>query len=377
MSLRHLKAVTLQEIRHILRDRITLTLVVLMPTFLLVILAYAVTADIRHVPIAVLDQDRSRASRAFIQQLTAGEELDLAAQVLSPDEIESILLRGDAKAAIIIPPDFERGLTALRGLPLQVLVDGTEPQSGGFAVEQIERRAESFAATLLAGQLQARGLRVESLQPVDLRVRTWYNPNLKASVDLVPGLLSIVIGLPGLSVALTLAREREHGTLEQLLATPVSRAEMLVGKMAPYVLSGLLNVVLTTAVALLWFRVPLNGSFAVYLLLSAAFFVAILSLGMIIGVFIRTQAAALALSMLVILFPGFFLTGIFFPSTAMPAIVRAEALALPGTHYAIITRGVFVTGIGLDVLWPNGLALLGMGLAYTGVAALFFRKKLG
>jgi ABC-2 type transport system permease protein len=376
VSLRHLKAVTLQEIRHIMRDRTTLVLVTLMPTFLLFVLAYAVTADIRHVPIAVLDQDRSATSRAFIQQITVGNDLDLHAQVAALDDVKNLLLQGAVKAAVVIPPGFERELVTLQDLPLQVLVDGTEPQSGGFAVEQISRRAESFATQRLAAQLQARGLSTESLQPIDLRVRVWYNPNLKASVDLVPGLLSIVIGLPGLSVALTLAREREHGTLEQLLATPVSRAELLVGKMLPYVFSGLANVVLTTAIALVWFRVPFNGDFLIYMLLSTAFLFAILSLGMIIGVFIRTQAAALALSMLVVFFPGFFLTGIFFPIASMPAIVRNEALALPGTHYAIITRASFITGAGLDVLWPYGLALLAMGVAYTGVAAVFFRKKL-
>jgi ABC-2 type transport system permease protein len=376
VSLRHLKAVTFQEIRHILRDRTTLLLVTLMPVFLLFVLAYAVTADIQHVPIAVFDQDRTSSSRAFIQQITIGKDLDLHAQVQSPADIENLLLHSAIKAAIIIPPGFERDLVALRSLPLQVLVDGTEPQSGGFAVQQISRRAEDFVMRAMSAQLQAHGLSVAALQPVEVQTRIWFNPNLKSSVDLVPGLLSIVIGLPGMSVALTLAREREHGTLEQLLATPVSRAELLVGKMTPYVVSGLANVVLTTAIAMVWFRVPFNGNFLLYMILSTAFLFAVLGMGMIIGVFIRTQAAALALSMLVIFFPGFFLTGIFFPTAAMPAIVRSEALALPGTHYAIITRASFITGAGLDVLWPYGLALIAMSFAFTGIAAIFFRKKL-
>ena len=376
MSLRHLKAVTFQEIRHIMRDRTTLVLVTLMPVFLLFVLAYAVTADIQHVPIAVLDQDRSASSRAFIEQVAIGQDLDLHAQVQSPADIESLLLHSAVKAAIIIPPGFERDLVALRSLPLQVLVDGTEPESGGFAVQQISRRAEDFVTRAMSAQLQAHGLSVEALQPVEVQTRIWFNPNLKSSVALIPGLLSIVIGLPGMSVALTLAREREHGTLEQLLVTPVSRAELLVGKMTPYVVSGLANVVLTTAIAMVWFHVPFNGNFLIFMLLSTVFLFAILGMGMIIGVFIHTQAAALALSMLVIFFPGFFLTGIFFPTEAMPAIVRSEALVLPDTHYAIITRASFITGAGLDVLWPYGLALLVMSFAFTGIAAIFFRKKL-
>jgi ABC-2 type transport system permease protein len=194
---------------------------------------------------------------------------------------------------------------------------------------------------------------------------------------LVPGLISMVLGFPALSVALTLAHEREHGTLEQVMATPVGRVELLLGKIIPYVVVGLINVIVIPALAMVAFHIPFNGSLPVFFVLSAVFLFAILSMGMIIGVFIRTQPAALALSFLVIFFPGFFLTGIFFPVASMPEIMRMEALALPGTHYAIITRGVFLPGVGLGVLWPYGVMLIGLGIAFTAVGALFFRKKLG
>jgi ABC-2 type transport system permease protein len=147
--------------------------------------------------------------------------------------------------------------------------------------------------------------------------------------------------------------------------------------MIPYVIVGLINVIVIPALARLAFHIPFNGSFALFFLLSALFLFAILSMGTIVGVFIRTQPAALALSFLVIFFPGFFLTGIFFPIVSMPEMMRMEAMFLPGTHYAVITRGVFLPGVGLDVLWPYGVMLVGLGFAFTGVAALFFRKKLG
>ncbi|MFL7894041.1 MAG: ABC transporter permease, partial [Anaerolineales bacterium] len=228
----------------------------------------------------------------------------------------------------------------------------------------------------LSNQIQALGLDVDSVQSFDLRVRTWYNPSLKSRVDLIPGLISMVLGLPALSVALTLSHEREHGTLEQLLATPISRIELLLGKMIPYIFFGLLNVILIPIIAIAWFRIPFNGNFLLYLLLSTIFLFAILGLGTIVGVFMRTQAAALALSFLVIFFPGFFLTGIFFPIVSMPEMMRLEALALPGTHYAIITRGVFLPGVGLEVLWPYAIMLIVLGLVFIAIAALFFRKKL-
>ncbi len=375
MSLRHVWAVVRKEILHIFRDRMTLVLVLFTPTLLLLVMAYALTVNLEHIPIAVLDLDRSPTSRTFLQQITSGQDLDLYAQVESQADIEMMLMRGEIKAAIIIHPEFAKDLLALRGLPMQILIDGTEPESGAFAVDHIYWRAEEFINTVLINQIQ--NVQVDSLQPIDLRVRTWYNPGLKPQIDLIPGLISMMLGFPALSVALTLAHEREHGTMEQLMVTPVGRAELLLGKMIPYIIVGMINVVLIPVIAMVWFRVPFNGSFFLFFILSAIFLFSILSMGIIVGVFMRTQAAALALSFLVIFFPGFFLTGIFFPIASMPEIMRLEALALPGTHYAIITRGVFLPGIGLDVLWPYTVMLFFLGIAFTVVAALFFRKKLG
>jgi ABC-2 type transport system permease protein len=377
MSLRHLLAIIRKEINHIMRDRATFILVLLTPITMLFLMAYALTVDIEHVPVAVLDHDRSTTSRAFVQRITEGKDLDLYAQVNTLEEVEDLLLRSEIKAALVIAPTFEQDLLSLRGMSLQIVIDGTEPESGGFAVEHIGGRAEKFLSEALASYVQTLNVSLDSLQPIDLRVRTLYNPSLKPRVDLIPGLISMVLGFPALSVALTLAHEREHGTLEQVMATPVGRAELLLGKMIPYVIVGLINVIVIPAIARLSFHIPFNGSFLLFFLLSAVFLFALLSMGMIIGVFIHTQPAALALSFLVIFFPGFFLTGIFFPIAAMPEIMRMESLGLPGTHYAIITRGVFLTGVGLDVLWPYSVMLVGLGIAFTAVGALFFKKKLG
>ncbi len=374
MSLRHLRAIVRKEIHHILRDRATFILVMLTPLAMLFIFAYALTVDIKHVPVAVLDYDRSSTSRAFVRRVTEGEDLDLYTYVDSLDEIESLLTWGEIKAALVIGPGFEHDLRAWRGIPLQVIIDGTEPESGGFAVEQIGGRAEAFVSDRLAAQIEGQAI---SLQPIDLHVRALYNPDLKPRVDMIPGLISMMLGFPALSVALTLAHEREHGTLEQVMVTPVGRAEFLLGKMIPYAIVGLANVIVMPAIARVTFHIPFNGSFSLFFLLSAIFLFAILGMGMLVGVFTPTQPSALALSFLVIFFPGFFMTGIFFPIASMPEMMRVEALSLPGTHYAVITRGLFLPGVGLDVLWPYGVMLVGLGLAFTAVAAFFFRKKLG
>ena len=377
MSWRNIRAVVIKELQHIARDRATLILVLITPTVLLVIMAYALTVDLEHIPIAVLDRDRSSVSRQFIQQITAGKDLDLYTQVSSVDQIERLLINGEIKAAVVIAPDFSEQLLNLQGLPMQIIIDGTEPESGGFAVDHISQRVERFIREVMGNQMQVLGIPEEALLPIDLRLRAWYNPRLEPRVDMIPGLISMVLGFPALSVALTLAHEREHGTLEQLMVSPIGRADLLIGKMIPYILVGLANVLFMPPLAMVWFNVPFHGNFALFVLLSAFFLFAVLAMGIVIGVFMRTQAAALAVSFLLIFFPGFFLTGIFFPIVAMPEIMRMESLFLPGTHYAVITRGVFLPGVGIDVLWPYAVMLAGLGVIFTGVAALFFRKRLG
>jgi ABC-2 type transport system permease protein len=377
LSFHHVWAVVRKEVNHIFRDSYTLSLVLFTPTLLLLFMAYALTVDLEHIPIAVIDYDRSQASRAFINQITAGKDLDLYAQVDSMDEVEHMLMLGQIKAVVIISPDFTEDLLSLHGVSLQIIIDGTEPESGGFAVDHIGLRAGEFIGSLLAERFGSLGLSLASFRPIDLRIRTWYNPSLKPRNDLVPGLISMVLGMPALSVALTLAHEREHGTMEQLMATPIRRTELLLGKIIPYIFVGLANVIIIPVLAMLWFHIPFNGSFPLFFVLSAIFLFAILSMGMLVGVFMRTQAAALALSFLLIFFPGFFLTGIFFPIASMPEIMRLEAFGLPGTHYAIITRGIFLTGIGIESLWPYAVMLLLLGFVFNGIAALFFRKKLG
>ncbi len=373
MSLRHLIAIVRKEVRHILRDRSTFVLVLVTPVTLLFIMAYALTVDIEDVPVAVLDHDRSTLSRSFTQHINAGEDLELAAYATTLEEIDQLLVHGTVKAGVIFPAGFGEDLLAHRRLRLQVIIDGTEPESGTFAMERIGRRAEVFVTEQLAGPGSAAAL----LRPIEVSIRALYNPGLKPRVSLVPGLISMVLGMPALSVALALAHEREHGTLEQIMVTPITRAELLLGKMIPYVFIGLINVVVIPLVAISAFRIPFSGSFPLFFLLSSVFLFAMLSMGTLIGVFMRTQPAALALSFLVIFFPGFFMTGIFFPIAAMPEELQMEAMLLPGTHYAIITRSIFLRAVGLEVLWPNALALVGLGIVFTASAAFFFKKRLG
>jgi len=376
MSWRHFWAITRKEVSHIVRDPYTLFLVLLSPTLLMLLMAYALTVDLKNIPVAILDQDQTQVSQSFVQRITAGEDLVLYSFVDNMEQIDYLLQRGEIKAAVIIGAGFSDDLLGFEQVQLQMIIDGTEPESGGFAVDHIGLRTEEFLGDVFQDHFSQMGLSQAALQPIDLRVRAWFNPSLKPRNDLVPGLLSIVLGLPAMLVALTISHEREHGTLEQLLATPIGRTEILLGKMFPYLLVGLANVIFIPVIAILWFRVPFNGNFLIFFGLSSIFLFAILSMGIIVGVFMKTQSAALALSFLLIFFPGFFLTGIFFPIVSMPEIMRLESLGMPGTHYAIITRGVFLSGVGFDVLWPYAIMLVFLGVVFTAIAGLFFKKRL-
>ena len=376
MSIRRLKAMIRKEIQFIFRDKGSFALVIFTPVLLLLLMAYALTVNIEHVPLAVLDFDRSQSSYNFIQQITAGDDLDLYSYASSMEEVEQLLLKGKIKAAIVISPDFAKELLGLHSLPIQIIIDGTEPEGGAFTVDHIMWRSEEYINRAVASQFKTSQFEDFSLQPIDLRIQTWYNPDMKSKVSIIPGLISMVLGLPAMSVALSLAREREHGTMEQVIVTPISRSEIMLGKIIPYILIALADVILLPLIAIIWFDIPFNGNFLTFFLLSATFLFAVLSMGLLIGVFIHTQAAAIALSMLFVFFPGFFMTGIFFPIISMPEMVRMEAMMLPGTHYAIITRGLFLPGVGLDVLWPYALMLIFLGMVFTLISIVFFRKKL-
>jgi ABC-2 type transport system permease protein len=377
MSFRQFWAVTVKEIRFIFRDKSTLFSVLISPTLVLFIMAYSMTVDINNVPITILDYDRSSISTEFIQKILSGEDLILYNQASSMQEVEALLQSGKVKAAIILDPSFGEDVQSMKSLPIQILIDGTEPQSGGFALDHIAKKTEKYITDMLLTQYSEYNLTEEALHPIDLKVRTWFNPSLKPRVDMIPGLISLVLGFPALSVALTLAHEHEHGTMEQLMTTPIGRVELLLGKIVPYILIGLINSIFIPIMAILWFKIPFNGSFFVFFVLSIVFLFSVMSMGIVIGVFFKTQASGLAISFLLIFFPGFFLTGIFFPIISMPDVVRLESMMLPGTHYAIITRGVFLTGVGFAELWPFALMLFGLGAAFIGIASLFFRKKLG
>lgn len=359
-----------KEIAHIARDPQTLFQVTLQPAVMLVTLAYMFTLDVERFPLAVLDQDRTALSREYVAVLTSDGTFQLLQRPDNRREADALLVRGQVRAVVIIPTGFMDDLQARRPVELQALIDGTDPNAGGQALAQLNARTQAFGARYLSS-----GLAVPA-QTVDVRTQVWYNPTLKVLYSMVPGLIAVVMNTPSFAIAASLTREREMGTLEGLIVTPLRNSEFLVGKFLPYATSGLLGAVLTSAVAVFWFRVPFRGDFLLFLLLSATFLLGSLWLSLIVANFLSSQQAASVAMFLVFFLPSFFLAGLLRPVDRTSLAARIEALVLPTTHYITISRGVFLKGVGLADLWQPVLTLCGIGVVASTLSIALFRRKL-
>lgn len=366
-----------KEFWHMLRDPWALATVTVGAALLIVLLAYTFSADIEHVPVAVLDGDRSPQSRAYLERFANDEFFDLKYWAPNHEEAREWVASGRARAAIIVPPGFAEAAQRGERVPVQIIVDGTEPNTAYQILGNAEALSASFSAELLERRLAGAGLAAghESL-PLEFRVRALYNPDLKEINGILPGLMAIVLAMPALSAALSLAREKEQGSLEGLMATPIRRYQLLAGKVVPYLVIGLLDIFFFTLIGTVTFSVPFRGRLADLVLFSSLFLLANLGIGLLVSSLVHTQMAALIIAGLIFTMPPINESGIFYPLYAMPPDARMQSLLWPATHYVIIARGIFLKGVGMQVLMPYGLFLLVYGLLLNGLAVWRLKKKL-
>ncbi len=380
MNLAKTYAVMVKETRHIFRDRTTSLMLLLIPVFLMIVFSYSLAVNVKNVPISLMDNDRGELARQFIAQLSNSQDLIVGEQAKNYAQAEDWFDRSRIKALVVIPPNFTENLSAGRPAEIQVLVDGTDPTTAEFAITHILSRSQAWGYQLAAKFYSRQPVSGElSLikTPIDLRTRTWYNPTLNNQIGIIPALLALVLSLPAIAVLGAIVREKELGTLESIFATPLGRAELLVGKIIPYIATGLVSAVLCAFAAVTIFGAPFRGSLALYLLLTADFFLASFSMALLIATFLNSQAAASLVGFLFFMFPGFFLSGIFFPVSAFPDLVKLDASFLPSTPFVAIIRGLMVKGQGLGALWLPAVTLLGTGVAMTLFSILLFRKRVG
>jgi ABC-2 type transport system permease protein len=377
-SLRRIAAVGRKEFLHVLRDPRSLALGILMPLIMLFLFGYALTLDVDRVRLAVWDQSASPQSRELISRFEGSRYFSLRLQAASYADLERAVDRRDALIALVIPADFADKLDDGSTPLLQVLLDGSDPSTATIAVGYAEAIVLSWSRQIVLEQLQHRQPQGVPAARLELRPRVWFNTDLVSRNFIFPGLIPVIMMIvAALLTSLSMAREWETGTMEQLVTMPVRSWELIVGKLAPYFCIGVLDLLLSVGIGYVVFGVPLKGSLWLLSALSLLFLLGALSLGMLISIIAKGQLLASQLALLVTVLPAFLLSGFIFPLDNMPAPIQAVSHIVVARYFVIILRGIYLKDVGLGVLWPQALFLLGFVVVILSAAVLKFRKKLG
>jgi len=341
-------------------------LVIVAPIIQLTMLGYAATTDVRDVPVVVVDADRSPASRNLIARFDASRNFTVIDTVATIRDVDRYLQRGDAWIALAIPQGYGRGIQDGRSTALQIVADGSDSNSTTVALGYATALVGEYASLLVGPQDAA----------IDLRVRVWFNPELESRYFMIPGVLALLLLLVTANLAaMAIVREKELGTLEQLNVTPLRRWELIVGKLLPYGVIAFIDVLLVTAVAVLWFEVPFRGSFLLLLGTSLLYVLCTLGLGLFISTISDTQQQAMMTATFFFLTPMIYLSGFIFPIENMPRVIQYATYLIPLRYFLVIVRGIFLKGIGLDLLWPQAAALAAWGTVVLALAVARSRKR--
>lgn len=369
-----LLAIARKELWQLLRDRMTIGMMVMLPVMQLLLFGYAINTDVRHMPLVVFDQDRSATSRDLVHRMEATGYYDVIGRVRSYNEIASALRRGDASVALVLQPNLGAELQGGRGATVQLVVDGSDPTTVASATNTAASLVQAYSSDLLVERLAARGAAVPQLLSVEPAI--WYNPELRTAVYVVPGLIGVILTMTmTMFTAMAVARERERGTLEALIVSPVRPVEIIVGKIVPYVFMGYIQMTLVLLIGRWVFDVPLEGSLLLLYVLSAAFIAASLAIGLVFSTVARTQMQAMQMSFFFLL-PNILLSGFMFPFEGMPRPMQYLAQALPLTHFLRIVRRITLRGGGWSDVAVEFQWLCGLLVIVVAVASLRFKKKL-
>lgn len=369
---RRLSAIIIKEFIQLVRDRRTLMMALLLPVMQLLLFGYAIATDVERLPTAVVDHSRTQESRALLDRFAASRYFLLRYRTDSLRTAEGLVQAGKARVIIAIPPEYadryRRGVTAR----VLVIVDASDPLIARSALTTAEAIGQVASLEIVSRLLGGSTPRV----PLEVRTRAWYNPDLRSANFMVPGLLAIV--LQNITVSLTaiaIVRERELGTIEQLVVTPIRRGELMLGKILPYVLLGYVDITLALLIAAFWFEVPIRGSVVLLYLVTAFFYFSSLGMGIFISAVSRTQRQAMQASFFVLL-PSFLISGFMFPREGMPEFLQWLGYGLPITYFLVIVRGVILKGVGLEYLWDQVVPMVLLGAVFFAFSVARFQKKL-
>jgi ABC-2 type transport system permease protein len=369
MSLTRAWAVCLKEFRHIRRDSRILFLVVLSPAIMLLAFGYLFSFEVKQVRLAVLDHDHSPLSRSYVASLTSDGEIAVVAAPTGYAETDDLLRSGSADVALVIPSGMEADLFRGARVPVQLVADGSDPLTAAQNISNIAERTGAFNASLLVDR------RLLAVSPLEVRSQSLYNPELKSVYSMVPGLLAVVLIVPALAVVISITREKETGSFEGLVSTPVQGTEYLLGKLAAHMVYSLVSGLVCFLVAVLWFRVPFVGDPLLLFILTVDYLVATMGFAMVVATLMSSQQAAMLVVLLMYFVPSFFLTGLIVPVNSESVQAQIAADALPATHFVAICRSLFLKGIGLAELLEPALMLAAMGVVAVAISIAAFRKE--
>jgi ABC-2 type transport system permease protein len=376
MILSRIRRVFVKELIQTLRDkRMRMTLIV-PPIIQLVVFGYAANLDVKHIRTAVRDLDQSVDSRDVISRFRQSKYFNILFYPQRQQDTERLILNGDVVLSLEIPPDFSRKLKKGDTATVQILVDGTESNAAMIALGYVSKILGDYSTSIMIHRLNREGRIGFEEAGVELEHRIWFNPNLESRLFYVPGVIaSIAFLIPVILTAMAIVREKEIGTLEQIMVTPIRSWELMVGKTLPFALIGLLDVVMIALIGVFWFEIPLRGNPLVLLCGAVLFLVSSVAIGLFISTISSTQQQA-EISTFFFTMPAFILSGFAFPIDNMPGWIKPLTYAIPLRYFLVIIRGVFLKGIGLEILWPQMAALAGLGGVMIFLSSLRFRKRL-
>jgi len=365
-----------KEFIQIIRDKRTLVISLLIPIIQLFLLGYSATSDIRNVPLAVFDQCRCAESRSLVDAYRAANYFKLAYMVGSENEIRLLIEQGKARAGLIIPPDYNTALAEGKAT-VAFILDGSDATAGSTALAAATLIGQSQATQLMIQRLERSGINASNFQPpLQVQTRVWYNPDLVSSYFMIPGVIGMILyAITSILTATSVVRERERGTIEQLIVTPIRPWELVIGKILPYAILAFIDTLEVLAIGHWWFGMPVRGNLSLILACSGLMVLSGLGIGLFASTIANTQQEAM-LTVFMTILPSIFLSGFFFPLEAMPKFLQWISYIIPLRYYLIIIRALLIKGVGVGAIWSEILALAVFGIAIMGAAAIRFRKRL-
>ncbi|MCL4468145.1 MAG: ABC transporter permease [Deltaproteobacteria bacterium] len=374
-----LKPVIKKEFIQIIRDPISLAVVILIPIIQLLLFGYAVSFDIKHIPMGIFDQSHTQESRQLIRAVTASSYFLVADNANSRTEINTLLEKGDIKIGVIIPPRFAEDINANKTAGVQLLIDGTDANVGGVALGYFIAAAQGYSLDITQRMLNEQGgaSLLKNFPLLSQRLRIWYNQTLRTENFIVPGLIATILMILGvLMTSQSVAREYERGTMEQLIVSPVKVYELIIGKLVPYILIGFVQVTLVTLIAVLVFHVPLKGSLLLLTFTTFLFLVSAMGIGFLFSAVTKSQQVAMQMSFVGTMLPSLLLSGFIYPINSMPLALRVFSYVVPAKYFLVVLRGIFLKNSGVVVLMPQILIMILISVIVLTLCIIKTKKSL-